>query len=96
MNIFNFVFFATSLFAALPPLAQSSREIQALIADPHMQSLLGSAEMIQEIIHTSHGYIVRTTNYELEVSVHYLPAPRGFAGPAKFELEFHLPTRICL
>ena len=49
MKNFCFIFLASTGFAVLPPLAQSTREIQALLADPHFYESLGSAELIQDI-----------------------------------------------
>ena len=81
-----------SLFAALPPLAQSSREIQALVADSRIHTLLGSAEAIEEIIRTASGYVVMTKKNLLRVDVEYQSASRP--GPVPFKLHFHEPVEL--
>ena len=83
---------AASLFGALPPLAQSSREIQALLSDSQMQTLLGGAEWVQEIVRTETGYVVMTQNYLLRVDVEYLRA--GRPGPVPFQLHFQDPIEL--
>jgi hypothetical protein len=83
---------SSSLFAALPPLAQSSREIQAVLSDSQLQTLLGSAEGVQEIIRTEGGYVVMTQNYLLRVDVEYLSASRP--GPVPFRLHFQEPVEL--
>lgn len=82
---------AISSFAALPPLAQSQREIQALLTDPHLQEGLGSAESIQEVIRTETGYVVMTQNYSMRVDVIYGETTRP--GPVPFQLQFHPPQK---
>lgn len=79
----------TSLFPALPPLAQSAREIQALLADTQLQTSLGSGEGIEQIMRTPTGYAVITRHYTLRVDVEYLPAARP--GPAPFQFHFNDP-----
>lgn len=88
-----FISLSSVTFAALPPLAQSSREIQAVLADGRFYESLGSAEVVKEIIRTQNGFLVMTQNYAMKVDVKY--TPRGettFAGPAQFTLEFHAPV----
>lgn len=79
--------FAISTYAALPPLAQSVRELQAILADPHVQEELGSAEAIEEIVRTDNGYELKTQSRRLPVDVQYKPAKRP--GPVPFELQFY-------
>ena len=81
-----------SLIAALPPLYQSTRELQALLSDPRLSSSLGGAEPIVEIVRTENGYEVHTLNYRLEVDRIYLQQPTP--GPARFQFEFHEPERL--
>lgn len=90
---FALAFFASSLFGALPPLAQSSKEIQAILADPRLQEQLGSAEVIHEIIRTNGGYVVMTQSYSMRVDVHYSNEPRRI-GPVSFHLEFYPPVDL--
>ncbi len=86
--------FATSLFAALPPLAQSTRELQALLADSHLQDWLGSGELIQDIIRTENGYLVMTRNYAMRVDIQYTPTEQKRVGPAQFQLQFNKPISL--
>ncbi|MBS0624907.1 MAG: hypothetical protein JSS32_02515 [Verrucomicrobia bacterium] len=79
-------------FAALPPLAQSSREIQAILVDPRLQEMLGSAELIQSITRTEEGYVVITSNYQLRVDVEYKSSQR--IGPVSFDLQFYEPVAV--
>jgi len=79
-----------ALQAVLPPLAQSAREIKALVSDPKLYEILGSPEVIQGIIRTETGYDVQTQHYRLRVDVRYLPS--AMPGPAQFEFEFYQPV----
>jgi len=87
------IFFLLAIFysaahAALPPMAQSIREIEAILSDPQLYQILGSAEMIQRIEQIEHGhYIVLTRNHSLQVTLNFIPL--GHPGPAKFSIEFH-------
>lgn len=71
---------------ALPPFAQTSREIQAILQSPETHRLIGSAEAILEIIRQENGYLVISTHHELFVEVQY--PHTGKIGPADFELVF--------
>lgn len=88
---FFLVITATALQAVLPPLAESAREIKALVSDPKLYELLGSPEIILSILRTETGYAVKTQHYDLQVDVHYLHS-EAMAGPARFEFLFHEPT----
>lgn len=81
---------ASGLFAVLPPLAQSSKEIKAILNDSQLYKDLGSGQVIQEIVRTEDGYVVRTQDYKLDVDVEYQPQSRP--GPAQFTLHFHEPV----
>ncbi len=94
MRKFLFVLFASTAFAALPPLAQSRRELQAVLADNRFYNSLGSAEMIQEIIRTNEGFLIFTQNYSMHVDVKYGGGDRRVIGPIHFELEFHQPVNL--
>ncbi len=91
MNKYIFVFLASAGFAALPPLAQSTREIQALLADDRFYNSLGSGERIQEIIRTENGYEVTTQHYTMQVEIRYIRGDQKICGPVKFEFEFYQP-----
>ncbi len=83
---------STTVFAALPPFAQSTKELKAILSDPQMQDQMGSAEFIEKIIKTDEGYIIITQHYLMHVDVHYQEAARP--GPVPFELEFHKPIDL--
>ena len=85
-KLFLILLFSTA-YAALPPLAQSMQEIEAIVSDPELYQLLGGAEPIQEIKRIEGGYLVSTRSQAVQVVVTYLP--RGGPGPAKFSLEFY-------
>ena len=90
-----FIFLASTTFGLLPPLAQSTRELQALLADSRFYESLGSAELVKDIIRTDKGYLVLTQNYAMRVDLKY--EGRGdqkFVGPAQFQLEFHPPIDL--
>ena len=89
-----FPLFATTLFSALPPLAQSSKELQALLSDSQLQDNLGSGELIQEIIRTENGYVVMTRNYLMRVDIHYPIQEQRRVGPVSFELHFNPPISL--
>ena len=90
-NFFASLIFFLSLcslsHAALPPLAQTSLEMRAILEDPRLFNSLKSGEAINEIIRRHQGYTVVTTHHILEVDLHYKPAE--LMGPVPFELEFH-------
>lgn len=92
MKKFCFLFLSTSAFALLPPLAQSTREIQALISDSHFYESLGSGEAIQEILRNERGYLVVTQHYTMQVDIEYLHT--GRVGPAQFRFSFNEPVKL--
>lgn len=95
MKKWFFILFASTTFAVLPPLAQSTREMQALLADSRFYDSLGSAEIVKDIIRTDKGYLVLTQNYALRVDVKYSGrSDDQRVGPAKFELDFHQPVDL--
>lgn len=77
----------SSLFGALPPLAQSFREIQAIVSDSRTLEFLGSAALLHKIVKTKEGYLIVTQDRILRVDVNYLPATK--MGPVPFELYFY-------
>lgn len=76
----------TTLQAALPPLAQSSREIKEIVSSPELYQKLGGAQGIESIFKVEGGYQVFTRDHSIYVKVNYLPSQQP--GPAKFALEF--------
>ena len=94
MKKFFFVLVAATGFSALPPLAQSTREIQALLTDTQFYESLGSSELIKDIIRNDRGYLIITQNYAMQVDVQYGGGEVKMVGPAKFSLEFHQPIDV--
>jgi hypothetical protein len=92
MAQFFLLFIVSSGFALLPPLAQSAREMQAILSDPRLYESLSSAEVIQEVMRNEAGYLVVTQNYTLQVDLRTISREPKNYGPARFELEFHLPA----
>ena len=90
--LFLMLMLSGSVYAALPPFAQSLREIDAIVSDPEFYELLGSAEAVQQILKTDGGYAVMTRNYYLRVDVQYLPNQK--IGPAAFKLRFSQPIDL--
>lgn len=83
---------ASTVFAILPPLAQSSRELQTILSDGRFLELLGSAGLLHSIVKTEEGYLIVTRDHALRVDVEYLRTHR--IGPASFQLHFHEPVNI--
>lgn len=89
-----FLLFASIGFCALPPMAQSVRELRALLDDHRFYTSLGSAEQIKDIIRSEKGYLILTQNYAMLVDVNYVRDDQRLMGPAQFEFEFQEPIQI--
>lgn len=89
-----FIFLTSTTFALLPPLAQSTRELRALLDDNRFYSSLGSAEQIQEIIRNETGYLIVTQNYSMQVDIKYGGRDHRIIGPARFEFTFNPPIEL--
>ena len=88
MKYFLLIFLSSSVFAALPPLEQSSREMQAILTDRQLRQVVGSGESIEEIGKIEGGYLLTTSQHTVFVEVRYQKS-EGKIGPAQFELVFH-------
>ncbi len=75
------------LSAALPPFAESKREIEAILSSQEINHYLPSSDIIHQIIKTPSGYMIITNNRILPVSIRYMP--RQNYGPARFAIRFH-------
>lgn len=75
------------LMAALPPLANSLRELRALTNDPAFYEAVGSADVIESIQKTDDGYLVTTNFKQVAVTITYHPLS-GRLGPAPFDLTY--------
>lgn len=94
MKKWIFILLAQAGFAALPPLAQSIREYEALFSNPKFYEFLGSAERIRDVLRTEHGFLVFTENYVMKVDVVYGGRDQRLIGPVQFELEFEQPIDL--
>jgi hypothetical protein len=95
MKKWIFVLVASTTFAVLPPLAQSTKEMQAILSDAQFYSSLGSAEVIKDIMRTEQGYLVLTQHYAMLVDVVYEKnTDQKWVGPVKFHLKFHPPVDV--
>ncbi len=72
--------------ALLPPLYQTSSEIQAIMANEQLGQKLQSGEVIEKIEKNEQGYEITTNKSRLQVKVTY--APIQHPGPAQYRLSF--------
>jgi hypothetical protein len=86
--VLTFLIASQTLFAALPPLAQSIREIQSILSAKELKNLLNSAESIETISRLDGGYLVITNKSFIEVRIQYLERNDQLAGPLEYRLEF--------
>lgn len=82
---------AGSVQAALPPLYQSSAEINAIMIDDQLGRKLQSGELITDIHKNEQGYLITTNHNRLQVNVEYMPSR---PGPVKFNLHFEDPIPL--
>lgn len=76
-----------SPLGALPPLANSLRELSAILNDRRLSDALGSGAFIESIQRTESGYLITTAKETLEIEVIYFQTD-GRIGPGQFELVF--------
>lgn len=86
------LFAAQTAFAALPPLAKSEREIQAILTSQEGYRLLGGADPIEQISRIEKGYLISTRHKEMKVDVNYGKTDK--IGPSDFTLYFHQPADL--
>ncbi len=82
----------STLFAALPPMEQSSREIQTMLSDPRLQQSLESSSPIQSIERQDQGYLISTIRERVWVEIVYKRSHHP--GPIPFDLVFHEPEEL--
>jgi hypothetical protein len=82
----------STVYGVLPPLAQTSRELQAILADARFLELLGSAGIFHSIVKVEGGYLILTQTQALRVDIDYLRSNK--VGPAAFELRFYPPLSV--
>ena len=78
--------------AALPPLAQTRRELLAILSDDQFSKSLSMGSAIQEIRRIEHGYLFMTQSEMMFVEV--IPVQGNRIGPVEFELKFHPPEPL--
>ncbi len=84
------VIYSLPLIAALPPLAQSLREIKALSQDPELYSLLGSAEIIENIAKTPTGYLITGRFKQVVATIVHRHLTKKPIGPISFEFTYEV------
>jgi hypothetical protein len=81
--------FSAAILGALPPFAQSKREIQAIICSDELYKRLGSSHPILGITRNEKGrYEISNGRHSLIVRVEYLPRNDRLVGPTPFEIHF--------
>lgn len=83
---------STHLSAAVPPFAQSVREIDAILHSEEITVLVPPTSSILQITHIPFGYLIITNMEILMVEVVYLP--EECVGPRKFKLFFKKPCDL--
>lgn len=78
-----------TIFAALPPFAQSKREILAILNSNELAQYFNSAEAIKSIKHYESSYTVSSNKKEIVIDIIYPESTERKAGPIEFELLFH-------
>ncbi len=92
ISLFAALVASSTAFAALPPLAQSIRELEAILQSDQTYSRLGGGSPIVEIDRVADGYLIKTNQQEMQVDVVYQPSKN--IGPIPFKLVFHTPVDI--
>ncbi|MCB1113355.1 MAG: hypothetical protein KDK62_01205 [Chlamydiia bacterium] len=77
---------------ALPPLYQSTKEIQAILGSPELSKRLNPGETILKIEKIQNGFAIETQENRLEVDVVY--QRQSLMGPQSFKLVFKEPLTI--
>lgn len=80
------------LEAALPPLYQAKKEMEAILTSPELGQHFHSGEVLQGITKVANGYLVVTNQSAMFVEVRYAQDKR--VGPARFHLIFHDPMPL--
>lgn len=76
-----------SLFASLPPLAQSVAELRKIFENPHLLSILPSSEPILKVERIKEGYLIITKHKKIIAEVVYGDPTRP--GPDPFFIKFN-------
>lgn len=86
-SLLSATLFGTTLSGALPPLAQSIREMKAVLQDERLYQMLESGDWIESIAYEENSYLILTAKKRrLRAEVTYLPVEQ--LGPVHFALSF--------
>jgi hypothetical protein len=95
-SIFIGFLIGASGFAALPPFAQSLKEIEQIIKHADIYTKLGVGSPLESITlaedNDQRTYVIKTANCTLNANVVYLPLEPGIVGPAKFRIDLGTPA----
>ena len=80
------------LFAALAPLPQSLKEIEAILTYPSLSDFLPQSATINQITKVLDGYLILTNSHIVKVTV--MMDKQSRIGPKKFTLKFSQPITI--
>ncbi len=78
---------SVSAFAALPPYAQTAREIKAILENDEVVRQLGNGAPISSVTREDNNYAVVTSRCALTVAVVYIVRPDAPPSPAEFRLN---------
>ena|GEM_PF-1205250 len=92
MTVAVFVLASSNVLAALPPLPQSIREIEAILSNDFLKSDEMTTETIWQIQKTDTGYILETSNFIIPINMIDLP-PKNI-GPSQFDAQFDIDNLI--
>lgn len=76
------------LIAALPPFAQDTREIRAILDSQELYEHIPFSDCFEEISKTDAGYLITTNKRHVLVIVHTVESAERICGPRQFTLEF--------
>lgn len=88
----TFLLFSAPTFALLPPLYEGIKEVKTILASSELSQKLQSGEILEKIQKNDSGYVITTSQHQLQVDVIY--SQTGKIGPAEYELRFHDPIPL--
>lgn len=80
-------FMGQTAHAALPPLWQSVREMEAILSSDQLGAHFVSGELLEDIVKVGNAYLVRGSQSAVFVEV--INVPQEMAGPVKFKLKWY-------